>query len=147
MPQRRWKPKYKTYVIHLGKKKTITVKGGLERDTAIALKQQGIEFEYETRRIKYLIPATETTYTPDFILPNGIIIETKGQFDSKDRKKHLLVKEQHPDLDIRFVFWRANDPIYKGSKTTNAMWCEKHGFQWAQRKIPQEWIDEPGRGL
>ena len=28
-----------------------------------------------------------------------------------DRKKHLLIKEQHPELDIRFVFSRAGNKL------------------------------------
>lgn len=86
------------------------------------------------------MPAKEHTYTPDFLLKrSGIIVETKGQFTSEDRQKHLYVKAQHPELDIRFVFQNPNAPIYKGSKTTYAKWCEKHGFKYATRLIPLEW--------
>lgn len=85
-----------------------------------------------------------STYTPDFlILDNGILVESKGYFLSEDRTKHLLVREQHPDLDIRFVFARASAPLRKGSRTTYATWAAKHGFQWAQSSIPREWIKEP----
>jgi hypothetical protein len=98
---------------------------------------------YEQVSIPFVQPAQDRHYTPDFLLKhNGILIETKGVFDSADRKKHLLVKAQYPDLDIRFVFSNAYDKIYKGSKTSHAAWCEKHGFQWAHREIPQAWIDE-----
>ena len=45
------------------------------------------------------------TYTPDFYIPEtNIYIEAKGHLDKGDRVKMLLVKEQYPDLDIRFVF-------------------------------------------
>lgn len=88
------------------------------------------------------------TYTPDFLLPNGIIIETKGRFLPEDRRKHLEVRKQHPELDIRFVFSRASAPINKGSKTTYAMWCEKHGFLWADKQIPDDWLyEEKPKGL
>ena len=66
----------------------------------------------------------------DFILPNGIIIEAKGQFVSSDRSKHKLIKEQHPDLDIRFVFSNSRTRIGKKSKTTYAMWCDRFGFNF-----------------
>lgn len=82
------------------------------------------------------------TYTPDFVLANGIIVETKGRFITSDRQKHLMIKEQHPDLDIRFVFSNPNSKLYKGSKTTYADWCDKHGFKWAKEEIPLEWIKE-----
>jgi hypothetical protein len=82
------------------------------------------------------------TYTPDFVLDNGIIIETKGRFIPSDRSKHLRIREQHPDLDIRFVFSNPNARLYKGSKSTYASWCEKYGFKYAKEKIPVEWIKE-----
>tara|TARA_S200002703_G_scaffold24130_1_gene20967 strand:+ start:3495 stop:3842 length:348 start_codon:yes stop_codon:yes gene_type:complete len=81
-------------------------------------------------------------YTPDFLLPNGIIIETKGRFTPADRMKHLAIQKQHPNLDIRFVFSNSNSKLRKGAKTTYADWCEKHGFLYADKDVPQEWIDE-----
>ena len=57
------------------------------------------------RNEKLVIPFYKIhTYKPDWVLPNGIIIEGKGRFTSYDRAKHLLIKEQQPNLDIRFVF-------------------------------------------
>ena len=41
----------------------------------------------------------------------------------------LAVKEQNPELDIRFVFQR-NNTLSKNSKTTYGAWCEKHGFPY-----------------
>lgn len=122
-------------------------RSGLERRLASELKRQGITFEYETLKIPFLWPARKTTYTPDFILPNGIMVEAKGwPFEPKDRQKHVLIKEQHPHLDIRFVFQKANTPIRKGSKTTYAIWADKHGFKWAEYSIPPSWLTEPARG-
>lgn len=103
----------------------------------------GVNFQYETVKIKYQIPTRFSTYTPDFILPNGILIETKGDFLAADRKKHLLVKEQHPELDIRFVFGNARRRLSPSSKTTYAGWCQQYGFKWAHGSIPLEWIREP----
>lgn len=59
-----------------------------------------------------------------------------------DRQKMLWIKEQHPHLDIRFVFTRSASPIYKGSKTTYAAWCQKHGFLFADKVVPGEWLRE-----
>lgn len=69
-------------------------------------------------------------------------METKGRFTATDRKKHLLVKAQRPDLDIRFVFSNSRAKLNKGSKTTYADWCNKHGFLYADKLIPTEWLDE-----
>lgn len=109
---------------------------------AHSLDELGIDYGYEDRKISFVEPAKNRKYTPDFSLPNGIIIETKGIFSSDDRKKHLLIKEQHPELDIRFVFSNANAKIYKGSKTRHRDWCEKNGFKWSHRHIPKEWLAE-----
>jgi hypothetical protein len=118
-------------------------RSGLEKRIADDLTSRGVKFDYEKTKIRYTVPEREATYTPDFVLlGNGIIVESKGIFDAEDRQKHLLIKAQHPDLDIRFVFSRASAPIYKGSKTTHAMWAEKHGFKYAERLIPAEWLKE-----
>jgi len=99
-----------------------------------------VPFKYEQFKIKYEVNEIRT-YTPDFELPNGIIIESKGRFVAADRKKHLLVQKQYPSLDIRFVFSNSRAKISKGSKTTYAMWCEKNGFQYADKLIPKEWLE------
>lgn len=117
-------------------------KSGLENKIDEQLKSIGIDGEYEQHEIKYTIPATEHTYKPDFRLPNGIYIESKGWFLPEDRKKHLLIKEQNPNMDLRFVLQSPNSKIYKGSKTTYAQWCDKNGFKWTKGSIPNEWINE-----
>ena len=126
------------------KRQAAKVKGyrsGLEVGLAEALTHVGIDGEYEQHKIKYTKPATNHTYTPDFRSPNGIFIETKGRFVAEDRKKHILIKDQHPELDIRFVFQNSKNKIRKGSNTTYADWCEKHGFQYADKTIPETWLN------
>ena len=117
-------------------------RSGLEQDTAKFLKKTGVKFTYEEFKIKWVDPKTKT-YTPDFVLENGIIIETKGRFISPDRAKHLAVRDQYPDLDIRFVFTNSKARLYKGSKTTYGMWCDRYGFKYADRLIPDAWLKEP----
>jgi len=116
-------------------------RSGLEERVAKELTAQGVDFGYEDKKVVYEVSETRK-YTPDFNLPNGIIIETKGRFTTYDRKKHLLIQKQHPDLDIRFVFSNPNSKLYKGSKSTYASWCEKNGFLYSKRSIPKEWLDE-----
>ena len=117
-------------------------KSGLEETISIQIESKGIKVEYETEKVNYTIPASSHTYKPDFKLPNGIRVETKGRFVLTDRKKHLLVKEQNPTLDIRFVFTNSRNKINKKSKTTYADWCEKYGFKYADKVIPDEWFNE-----
>lgn len=118
-------------------------RSGLEDKTMEDLATRGVPYRYEEVRLRYEKPASAHKYTPDFILPNGIIVETKGLFDSDDRKKHELIRKQHPALDIRFVFSRSASPIRKGSKTTYGSWCSKLAIPFADKSIPQVWIDEP----
>lgn len=116
-------------------------RSGLEEKVGDQLKKLYGSVDYETQKIKYTLNEVRT-YTPDFKLPNGIIIETKGRFTPDDRKKHLLIKEQYPDLDIRFVFSNSNNKIRKGSKTSYADWCTKNGFLYTDKLIPEEWLKE-----
>lgn len=117
-------------------------RSGLEETIASSLRARGVDPRYETVKIEFVSPATKHKYTPDFPLANGIIVESKGRFLPPDRKKHLLIKEQHPELDIRFVFQRSKNPITKGSKTTYADWCVKHGFTYADKDVPDSWLKE-----
>ena len=114
-------------------------RSGLEERVSKELEEAGVKYEYETQKIKYHVEE-DRTYTPDFILPNGIIVETKGRFTTADRKKHLLIKKQYPKHDIRFVFQNSRAKLYKGAKTTYAQWCDKHGFLYADKSIPEEWL-------
>lgn len=118
-------------------------RSGLEKEVTAFLRERQKKVRYEELVIEWE-DLRYRTYTPDFMLDNGIIIETKGMFDSEDRRKHLEVKKQHPTLNIRFVFSNANAKLYKGSKTTYADWCDKNGFLWAHRVIPEEWLKEEG---
>ena len=115
-------------------------RSGFEHKVADQLSENKIDFEYEKTIINYIKPETKHTYTIDFTLPNGILVETKGRWVIEDRKKHLLIKKQHPELDIRLVFQNAKTKIRKGSKTTYADWCDKNGIIWAEKNIPKSWF-------
>ncbi len=117
-------------------------RSGLEEKVAEYLTSKGVGFSFETLKVPYVKPETKHIYTPDFILDNGIIIETKGRWLLDDRKKHLLIRKQHPNLDIRILFHNANAKISKRSKTSYADFCDKHGITYAHRTIPEEWLKE-----
>lgn len=82
---------------------------------------------YETTRLEYV---KHHKYTPDFQLGPKTFVETKGKLTGADRTKHLLIKVQHPDVRVIFVFMAPNNKLSKSSKTTYAMWAEKNGFEW-----------------
>ena len=114
-------------------------KSGFERTVAANLNARGADFVYEGLEFPYILTGT---YHPDIqLVRNGIVIELKGILDRESKRKMAAVRKQYPDLDIRFLFMDANKKI-PGSKQTHAQWAEKNGFRWAEREVPQEWLDE-----
>lgn len=108
-------------------------KNEFERDLRRQLRRAKVTFKYEGRKIPYVIAGH---YSPDFTVtvPNGeIIIEGKGHFRPEDKRKMVAVKKCNPQLDIRIVFYANN--------LVNARWCKKHGFKYAIKKIPKEWLE------
>jgi len=126
------------------RRKKINFRSGLESIIQDQLKSEQVNFSYESDKIKYTIPERPAKYTPDFTIVRNdgsiLYIEGKGRFVAADRKKHLLIREQHPELDIRFVFSDPNNRISKNSKTTYADWCNKYGFKYSKKEIPRDWL-------
>jgi hypothetical protein len=125
----------------------VSRKSGLEDGIAEQVKNKygkGHGDAYEQYKISYDVPVSHHVYTPDFVLDNGIIIEAKGIFSggATERKKYILVKQQYPHLDIRFIFSNPQTKLYKGSKTTYGDWAEKNGFLYARKFIPDSWFLE-----
>ena len=119
-------------------------RSGLEHKISIYLDELKVKYEYEKLKIEWEALAYRT-YTPDFVLNNGIIIESKGMFTAIDRRKHLAIKKQHPTLDIRFVFENSRRKLRKGAKSTYAECCIRYGFRYYDRIIPEDWLKEKGR--
>ncbi len=85
-----------------------------EAGIAATLHANKIQFTYETLDISYKISCV---YKPDFILDNGICIETKGFFSKEDRRKHIAIKTQRPELDIRFCFQNSKAKLSRGKRS------------------------------
>lgn len=122
-------------------------RSGLEKRAAEQLEAAGRPYRYEKIVIPYIKPAKKARYIPDFAIEKSdgslMFIETKGLFATADRQKHLLVRAEYPDKDIRIVFQNANQRISKLSKTTYAKWATDHGIKWSDKGIiPKEWLDE-----
>jgi hypothetical protein len=128
-------------------------RSGLEKNIAAQLEAEGLSFDYEKLKLEYNVPARVAKYTPDFKV-GTIVIESKGAFGygpnrfsggdpAKERQKLLLIKAQHPDVDLRIVFQRASTKIYKNSPTTYAKWAADNNIPWADKGvIPEAWIKE-----
>jgi len=96
------------------------------------LKRAKIKFDYESIRVPYILARF---YLPDFILetPLGkVYVETKGHLRREDKAKLIAVKKQHPEIDLRLLFYAPNK--------MNSKWAVKNGFRYAFGDIPPEWI-------
>ena len=121
-------------------KKTSKFRSKLEEKVADLLSHLDVKYEYETKKIPYVI---QHNYTPDFILPNSVILECKGYWEPADRRKIKQVKKDNPDLDLRMVFQAPYNTISRKSKTTYAQWCEKLDIPWTSfQNIPLDWLIE-----
>ena len=122
-------------------------RSGLEETLSRQIAEAGLPVVYEPKadKVSYTWPERQSTYLPDFKLPKPggyFYVEAKGYWQVDDRQKHLLIRDQHPEIDIRIVFSNQNARLYKGSPTTYAQWCDKHGFEYANKSIPTEWLTE-----
>lgn len=105
--------------------------------------KKGFKAHYEKDTFSYTVEE-DRTYTPDFRIETKsgkvFYIEYKGVLDLETRKKMVRVRDQHPELDVRFVFQKARNKIRKGSPTSYGMWCDQNGFKWADNCIPKGWL-------
>lgn len=119
------------------------LKGTFEQRVIGKLESDGVSYEYEPHTVPYNV---ERSYVPDLKI-GDTYIELKGYFRQDAQRKMKAIKQQYPDMDIRFLFQRANSPIQgakkrkDGSKMTCAEWADRYGFIWAEGEtIPKEWI-------
>ncbi len=104
---------------------------------------RGGTVEYEVDKLLY---TTTHDYIPDLTInlddSRRFFVECKGYFPYPERAKMIAVKEQHPELDIRIVFYRDTpSSLGKGSKMKPTEWATKHGFPSAVKTIPPEWFE------
>lgn len=116
------------------------IEASLYKQLRAAQKKFNIEgLEYEAERLTYTI---EADYVPDFVVRfedgRTMYLEAKGWLRPEDKKKMLLVKAQHPDLDIRFIFEKNNK--FSRSQVRYGDWAGKKGFPWAVGQVPEEWL-------
>jgi hypothetical protein len=117
-----------------------TYKSGLEARFQAAALAEGWNLPYEANKIKYTIPESNHTYTPDFTVTSNVYVETKGLWSGADRKKALLIKEQHPHIKILYVLYR-DQRLSKKSDTTYLMWARKHGLDVCTFKDIAYWMN------
>lgn len=131
----------------------ITFRSGLEYHIALDLEERGVDYGYEQESYEYFTKVTKGVcedcggtqvyqrhwYTPDFFLPSGVIVEAKGHFTGANRNLLKAVRDAHDPIDLRLVFFSDNR-ISKKSMTRYSDWCEDFGFEYAFKRIPDEWL-------
>ena len=107
-------------------------RSGIEHQTAEYLDKNNISYRYEKVKIEWE-DLSYRTYTPDFVLQNGIIIETKGRFTSADRRKHIEIKKQHRDSGIK-----AKKTLLIDDDKNNILLARRDGYQslWLDPEHP-----------
>lgn len=120
-------------------KKTGRYRSKFESNVAKLFRKERIKFEYEVDTIPYKVEEVRN-YIPDFRIANGWIVEAKGRFTAQDRKKHLLLKKQYPDMKLIILFMNSRVRLSKTSKTTYADWCTKNDIKYADWRlgVPKE---------
>ena len=126
-----------------------------EQQVGEYLDKKGIKYDYESISFEYEEPLRRNRarcgdcgstdlrrvgwYTPDFVLCNGYIIESKGRFTASDRRKMKAVIEAHPDEQIVMLFMRDNK-IHKNSRTHYSDWCMENNIDFAIKEPKEEWL-------
>ena len=119
-----------------------------EQTTAEKLAKFPLSLLYEKTKLRYTV---ESEYIPDFEIETQsgrkFYLETKGNgrsFDHHTRRKMIAVKNQHPALDIRILFYsdgKIGPKRKDGSFMRQSDWARKHGFTYAIKEVPPEWLE------
>jgi hypothetical protein len=123
----------------------IPYRSGLEVSLSKQLIEAGVPFRFEPDQLPYIRNGKVAWYTPDFKVADGTYLEGKGYFHGgdKDRQKLILIKNQHPEIDLRIVFQKESTPVSKDTTLTYGDWADTCGFTWAGGgKIPQDWLED-----
>jgi predicted nuclease of restriction endonuclease-like RecB superfamily len=103
-----------------------------EKRTETRLKRAKVSYSYESEKLAYVLASH---YIPDFIIntPLGkVYLECKGYLRPEDKRKLKAVKKQHPEIDLRILFYASKDEYIR--------WATKNGFKYAVGSIPKEWL-------
>lgn len=111
------------------------LRNSFERKIDSQLEKSGATYSYETVKLPYIIYGT---YLPDFavrtVCGNQFILECKGHFRPEDKRKLAAVKAQHPEIDLRLLFYSF--------KLKDIRWAIKNRIPYAIGNLPQEWIGD-----
>ena len=92
-------------------------------------------YEPKDLKVEYVTPHK---YQVDFVDPEepNIYYEAKGYFRPGEARKYVMIKEQHPDIEIIFIFQQPRNRMSgakrrkDGTTMTMGEWADKRGFRW-----------------
>lgn len=117
----------------MGKSTTKKPRNKFEQKIFKQLRRSKVPFDYEGCKIPYVLSGH---YIPDFCIKTKtgmVYVETKGYLRPEHKRKMCAVKKQHPEKDIRILFY--------SHKVKDIKWAEKNGFRYAIDTIPKDWIN------
>ena len=140
-----------------GKKRDSGYRSAAEEKVADHLTALSVGFSYESLKLNYEKPVRKgkckdcdgkkvvkvATYTPDFVLDNGRIIEYKGRLTATDRSKLIAVRNSNPDTKIHLLFGSDNK-LQKNSEKRYSDWATANGFDYAIGNPPKRWLRSAG---
>lgn len=130
-------------------------RSAFEERLAQQLEEAGVEFEYEKYTYTFDVPVgqrlvcdecggnsivREKRYTPDFFLPNGMVIEAKGKLLAEHRRVFEAFKLAFPEEDFRLIFMRDN-LLRKRGKHRYSDWARSAGIRYSIGRIDPEWLE------
>jgi len=143
------------------RKKSSEHRSKLEDRLAQVLKNKSVKYKYEAESYEVWVELPDKqahcaacgskalekrrSYTPDFFLDNGVVIEAKGKFTADNRRIIEAFLEQHPDVDFRMIFQRDN-PVRSGAKSRYSDWCKKRQIPYhIGEDVPDGWTTKKSR--
>ena len=71
-----------------------------------------------------------------------LLLKQRVTSQKKIDENILRFKKKRPDLDIRFCFQNSRTKLSKAKNSISyADWCTRHGFQYCDKFIPDDWYD------
>lgn len=129
----------------------VTSRSGFERSLMERLDAKGITYGYETTTYPIVLEqagycrdcgsrrvSRNSRYTPDFFFPVWVV-EAKGKFTGRDRKRVLALASSRPDMRFAMVFQRDNK-LSKSSNTRYTKWCLDKGIPCSVGWFRDEWM-------
>lgn len=135
------------------------MRSNFEKAVALYLKRHRVSFDYEPYNVGYYSRIASGScatcgskdvhkrrnYRPDFVLANGIYLESKGRLTSAERTKilEILNTSQLITRDNYRLLFMGDKRINKNSDTRYSDWAAKNGIVFhvsPKGEVPKQWL-------